>query len=101
MNMRVINTMDAGVHYQKSDLRNHYKEILTKLHKEGKLFIDDRNSRSVAVMFSYQMYHDMVQALAKIDELQDEIDCSEALRRSKDGSKPISSGELKKALGLK
>ena len=98
--MRVIDKIDAGTHYQKSELRNHYNRILPLVGKEGKLFIDDRNARSVAVMLSYGLYKEILQALNSIDEIQDELDLEIARSRANDKSKPITGTELKRALGI-
>lgn len=96
--MRVFDKADAGVHYRKSELRNDYNGILQMLNKEDRLFIDDRNSQSVAVMISYRFYKNILAALNQIETLQDELDHRTAKQRATDGSKPLSSSEFKKLL---
>ena len=96
--MRVIDKADAGVHYQKPELRNDYNRILQKLVTEDKLFIDDRNSRSVAVMISYRFYKNILAALDQVETLQDELDHQTAKQRASDGSKPLSYANFKKLL---
>ena len=96
--MRVIDRADAGIHYQKSELRNDYNGILQMLGKEDRLFIDDRNSQSVAVMISYRFYKNILAALDRTEALQDELDHQTAKQRASDGSKPLSSAVFKKLL---
>ncbi len=96
--MRVIDRADAGIHYQKSELRNDYNDILKRVEKEGKLFIDDRNSQSVAVMISYGFYKELLEIMGQIEELQDQIDYQKALTRESQKAKPISSERFKELI---
>lgn len=96
--MKVVDPIDAGIHYQKSELRNHYNEIIHQLDKEDKLFIEDRRSGLVAVMISYKLYKGVLRSLRQIEEMQDRLDYQTALLRESEGQKPIPSAEFRKLL---
>ncbi len=96
--MRVISKADTGVHFQKSELRNDYNQILETVKREDKLFIDDRNSSSVAVIISYGFYRKIVHLLEQLEELEDQADYKLALKRDRDGSEFLSSSEFKNLL---